>query len=324
MIASYSLFIVDIGLKAKLSVDNRVRSCSPPHQGYYGLVSSLESCEKHWAKKQHQCPEKFGEAAQMLLPRGVRRGWKRFWSGRRVVTVVASRSMCRAILAIYWLWFCGIEQKPWFILVYLFGDEPQPSWFCSKVTEQRRNPPCRAHASCSCLGSSFCLSKLHSHCQINNATNHVAVEYHESLPHFTALYKFVGLLRTEHVCTNQLLVLHGSSSQDVFVSFHSMCSMGLQHTTAHSWRVICMCVCDNVSLYPITNNVFGRQVCSPLNRHIFNKFWIFLSPASAVSCPKAALLSLSRSTAGVIDCRPWCWNCGSRKCFYTVQPVDPV
>ena len=78
MIASYSLFIVDIGLKAKLSVDNRVRSCSPPHEGCYGLVSTLESCAKHWAKKQHQCPEKFGEAAQMLLPRGVRRGWKRF------------------------------------------------------------------------------------------------------------------------------------------------------------------------------------------------------------------------------------------------------
>jgi hypothetical protein len=65
------IFMIGIGLKAKLSVDDRVWSRSPPHQGCYGLVTSLESREKHWAKKQ-QCPDKFGEAAQMLLRRGVR------------------------------------------------------------------------------------------------------------------------------------------------------------------------------------------------------------------------------------------------------------
>eukprot|EP00435_Cladocopium_sp_Y103_P065195 s111_g27.t1 len=39
------------------------------HQGCYGLVT-LESSDKYWATKPHQCPDKFGEAAQMLLQRG--------------------------------------------------------------------------------------------------------------------------------------------------------------------------------------------------------------------------------------------------------------
>ena len=104
----------------------------------------------------------------------------------------------------------------------------------------------------------------------------------------------------------------------MLIPLRSMCNMGgyctkvvndcnILQLTLGEW-----CVCDNVFLCLITNNVFGTQVCSPSNRNIFNKFCIFLSLASAVSCPKAALLSLSRSTAGVIDCRPWCWNCSGR------------
>ena len=58
------IFMIGIGLKAKLSVDDRVWSRSPPHQGCYGLVTSLESRENTGQRsnsvpinlvRQHKC-----------------------------------------------------------------------------------------------------------------------------------------------------------------------------------------------------------------------------------------------------------------------------